>query len=395
MKCILLYLSLQILVSTSIASSVWTVPLYLWRSGHHTALLPNEPSTYSNVMTNFTKVISDSIAYAQVVPENGVSYPLVTLKVYYSAERSDIQTTTWSLSQLNAHGGNYIYISTIGAIASTPGSGYDASSFVPLTVSYNKAYTDAATAPLSANDLNMLLNTSDTENYRTGGVITGFARKSSCGNLCSVSMSETFPSSGGADCAYECKHTERNFDTTYELGKIDSMASNILKENMEKADEIILQFGKRDVTVTPRSRGTHIHMSFNYFCCYSDEDIITMHTVLETFDWPTVNINFDQPTIRIDGDSEDVNHYSFIILLDEESQIIMHQIISDVEDAMRSAGLDIHVPRKQQEPFHSTLAVVDGKDFPVIAALKAVNTAIPPKTWTAGNSITLDKPTWN
>lgn len=136
-------------------------------------------------------------------------------------------------------------------------------------------------------------------------------------------------------------------------------------------------------------------MSFNYFCCYQKEDLKTLHAVLEGFDWPEVQVSFDKPTIRIDSDANDVSHYSFILLLDEKSQKIVHDVMSKVEAAVRGAGVDVHVPRSQQEPFHSTLAVVNGLDFPAAAALQAVNAAVPPGTWTAGHSITLQAPTWN
>eukprot|EP00605_Chrysophyceae_sp_TOSAG23-4_P000183 GSChrysophyteH1.ASY1.ANO1.217.1 assembled CDS len=390
----------------------WRVSLFMWRSENlqHTALLPNSPETYfssANVeasaavlASNYSMVFKECVALAHALPEDeSLSYPLVSLNLYYSAERADLQTTTWSLSQLNAHGGNYEFVQKIAALALTPGSGYTASSYVPLTVSYCETCMDTATSPLSAADLNLLLpGVSPEAAYRTGGAIIGFAAWSSC-PWCSVTMSETFPSAGGADCAYPCnqygRSGEANFLTTYDLGEYKDEGSKALKRSMEAADEVILQFGHKDVTVTPRSRGTHIHMSFNYFCCYQKEDLKTLHAVLEGFDWPEVQVSFDKPTIRIDSDANDVSHYSFILLLDEKSQKIVHDVMSKVEAAVRGAGVDVHVPRSQQEPFHSTLAVVNGLDFPAAAALQAVNAAVPPGTWTAGHSITLQAPTWN
>jgi hypothetical protein len=336
---------------------------------------------------------------------------LVTLKLYYSSERADLQTTTWSLAQLNAHGGNYQYVATLGALAVSPGSGYGAADFVPLTVSYNAATADCITAPFSAKDVNALrfavgnagphvdVGGSANGEYRAGGALTGFAARGTC-SACAVRMSETFPSAGGADCAYACNvgvTGEANFDTTFQLGEMHTAATEALKTSMLAADDIILSYGRKGVTVTPRSQGTHIHMSFNYFCCYSEEDIKTLHAVLEAYDWPAeLSVSFDQPTIRIDSDAEHVDHYSYILLLDQASQAKMHSLMDGVEAAVRSAGLDVHVPRKQQEPFHSTLAVVNGRDFPAVAALAAINAAIPAGTWTGNQGpIVLSKPTWN
>jgi len=309
--------------------------------------------------------------------------------------------------QLNAHGGQYQYLATLGALAVSPGSGYQAADFVPLTVSYNTDTTDAVTAPFSAEDANKLrlaLGGADVDEkkgsgYSTGGALTGFAARGSC-SACAVRMSEAFPSEGGADCAYACNvgvTGQGNFDTTFQLGEMNTAASDALKESMLAADDAILKFGHKDVTVTPRSHNTHIHMSFNYFCCYSKQDIATLHTVLAAYDWPTdLAVSFDQPTIRIDSDAEKVEHYSYILLLDEPSQAKMHSLMDGVEAAVRAAGLDVHVPRRQQEPFHSTLAVVDGRDFPAVAALAAVNAAVPPGTWTGSQGpLLLSRPSWN
>ena len=62
----------------------------------------------------------------------------------------------------------------------------------------------------------------------------------------------------------------------------------------------------------------------------------------------------------------------------------MHAVSLDVEARVRDAGVDVHVPRADQEPFHSTLAVVDGTSFPSAAALAAVDAAVAPGNWTAG-----------
>ena len=145
--------------------------------------------------------------------------------------------------------------------------------------------------------------------------------------------------------------------------------------------------------VTPLSRDTSIHISFNYFCCYSDADKDTIKKVLAAHDWPLMNVSYDQPTWRIDSDASDVDHYSIIILLDDASQEVMHAEVAKVEEEVRAAGIDIHVPRSQQEPFHSTLGVVSGSKFPAIAALDALSVEVPRGTWTGDKGpISISKP---
>ena len=207
-------------------------------------------------------------------------------------------------------------------------------------------------------------------------------------------MSESFPSAGGPDCAYECndygKHFDECFISSYDISSMDTDAAKAFVQNMEIADSVILKYG--DATVTPLSPGTHVHLSFNYFCCYSKEDKHTIRSVLQKYNWPAINITYGEPVWRIDSDANQVDHYSMIVLLNEESETIMQNLIEDVEAAVRAEGIDVHIPRAQQEPFHSTLGVVSGKNFPAIAALQSVNEVVPPGTWNSAGPITLSKP---
>ena len=57
---------------------------------------------------------------------------------------------------------------------------------------------------------------------------------------------------------------------------------------------------------------------------------------------------------------------------------------------LEGRGVPVHLPRSKQQPFHSTLGVVNGLEFPSEAALKAINKAIPPGSWTA--NLTLGVP---
>jgi hypothetical protein len=152
-------------------------------------------------------------------------------------------------------------------------------------------------------------------------------------------------------------------------------------EQMKAAGEILQEYGDASVTY-----GTGLHMSLNYFCCYSQADFAVIDEVINAMEWPAVNVTFDHPVWRIDSDYDTADHFSAIVMLDESSQAKMGGLVRDVESKIRARGVDIHVPRDQQEPFHSTLAVVSGKDFPSATGLTAVNAAIPPGSgaWTKG-----------
>lgn len=362
--------------------------MYASAMNSDTVLLPYSPSVFlpTSITADYKRVYSEPLAYIHTL-ESEPSHPLMTLKVFWSDERRDIQTSEWSLQELNRHGGNYTWLADLGLVASALTPGIGSAPFVPLISSYDDIRADGLAAPLNYADLNYLnLSTS----FRYGHRI-GFAHQSKECEFCDISMSEAFPSAGGADCPYECEHksmSSRNI--RYELGYIETPAAVAFDEQMKAAGEILQQYGDASVTY-----GSGLHMSLNYFCCYSQADFHVIDDVLGEMQWPALNVTFDHPVWRIDSDYDTADHYSIIVLLDDPSQAVMGGLVRDVESKIRARGVDIHVPRDQQEPFHSTLGVVSGKDFPSAAGINAVNAAFPPGTgaWTKGlGPITLPPP---
>lgn len=352
-------------------------------------------------LSSYSLISPSPVAYAQELSSSTdmkgpPSYPMVTLKVYWSEERKDFQTTTMSLYELNDHGGNYTWCEDIGYIASNITPEMTSVDYVPLTVSYDVGRMDAATAPLSYEDLNVLfpdyaLETgNDIMTYRQGPMI-GYATRAEC-EFCNVSMSETFPSDGGADCAYACSEGKSCKGTKFVLGGLLTLDAPLLAFDgkMREAGLILEQYG--DATVTT---GSGLHISVNYFCCYTDTEFDVIQGVLDNIQWESLKLDFDRPAWRIDSDSVDVDHYSIIVLLDEESQAVMNRVVENVEAKVRAVGLDIHIPRSDQEPFHSTLGVVNGSTYPCVAAMNAVNEAIPPGKWTPLGPITVKNPTYD
>ena len=108
-------------------------------------------------------------------------------------------------------------------------------------------------------------------------------------------------------------------------------------------------------------------MSFNYLCCYSKVQKAVARAVLASIKWPPLNITFGAPVWRIDnkiveGNStaDTAHHYSIIVLLDQASNMRMEAWVATVEQKLRDAGVPVHLPRSKQQPFHSTLGVVNG-----------------------------------
>jgi hypothetical protein len=367
----------------------WSIPLFLFVSdaNRDAALLPRAPR---GVGSDYIKLLDEPIGFANDHDaSHPPQHPYVTLRAYWSAERRDIQTTTRSLGELNADGGDYKVLTTIGTVAVALTPGHQSSAFAPLRLTFDEARQDACSAPMSGSDLNRLV---DGATYPTGTTI-GFVARAGC-KFCNISMSEAFPSAGGADCAFPCPGANLTCHaTTYRLGEIRSPAADAFSAAMDTAGKIIQSFGDAHI-----EGGLDLHMSLNYLCCYSAVALATIRSVLERVQWPPLNVSFDRPVWRLNGHGtsaptiENTDHMSMIVLLDAASERLMQTFVASVEAHIRAAGIDVHVPRVDQEPFHSTLAVASGDAFPAVAALAAVNAAVPPGSWTAHGPITLLPP---
>jgi len=91
--------------------------------------------------------------------------------------------------------------------------------------------------------------------------------------------------------------------------------------------------------------------------------------------WEPFSLTFKEAVCNVGGDGIS-SAYSIIVTLTEESQKSTLAFVTSIEQNMIAHGIPVNRPRSQQEPFHSTLAVVDYY-FPVDEALAAVNAKIP------------------
>jgi hypothetical protein len=369
------------------------VPVFLYHSSLNSdfALLPSV-SSLSRVSNpeSYYSLWREPVGF--VASDSNASKSMVLMRAYWSAARGDVQTTTRSLDELNAHGGNYSFLVDVGYILSAPVT--DVSTrYAPLSLVYSSQNMDAITSPLNAADVNQLFGK---DVFRTSGTVLGWLRQGDC-NLCNVALSESFPSAGGADCAPKCKVGTTCTYSIYRVGQDITMNStsggrNFLA-NMNSAGDIIKTF---DASVEPE-RGMKVHVSFTYLCCYTKDELKTIGSILDEVEWTPKNVTFDRAEVRIDSPNNDgsVSHYSMCVFLDEASNNAMLDWVGNVEKRIEAAGIKVNVPRKHQEPYHSTLAVVDGRTFPVEQAVRMINTMVPPGTWTGSEPLVLTKPQWS
>merc|ERR1712154_717895 len=100
-------------------------------------------------------------------------------------------------------------------------------------------------------------------------------------------------------------------------------------------------------------------------------------------------------TCATDGPSLD--HVSLILMLDEKSNNLMMKWVTDLEHKIESMGVPIHLSRRYQEPYHTTVGVVNGSVYPVKKAILELNKRFPPGSWlqepfNQGNVTFSDKP---
>ena len=197
--------------------------------------------------------------------------------------------------------------------------------------------------------------------------------------------SPTWPSEGGPDCMYACDNGTRSVGTAFFNVFPDDYTNKITA-----AGKLVLDI---DPAHTIYVEGEHgfmdSHVSFSYYCCYSNSDLKVIKGVLEAHRWDPISIKLSYATCAVDGPS--LEHVSFIIMLDEQSNAAMMQWVAQVEAEIRAAGIPIHVPRINQEPYHTTLAVVNGTGYPVAKAIEALNSEFPEGGWLS-EPLALTKP---
>ena len=112
-----------------------------------------------------------------------------------------------------------------------------------------------------------------------------------------------------------------------------------------------------------------LHLSFQYTCCYSKNELAVIATALQTVTWAPVEVTF---TRIVCAASE------FVALADPVAQGQLFGIVSAFEEAMMVAGLPVHRFRASQFAFHVSLfQPPHGGNLTRAAMLKAAQAAVP------------------
>ena len=186
--------------------------------------------------------------------------------------------------------------------------------------------------------------------------------------------SPAYPSAGGGGCSPKC--TGRT-NSSYHAEFHDCWPNDLV-HNMHLAATILKKYGT-PTTLDIESQNRHLHVSFDYYCCYTPEEAIKVWKFLNTYVWKPHEIRFDHMVCAIHGTEGKV---SVVLMMDENSQKDMLQWALENERELEvQTGVHKHIPHTHLQGFHMTLATVNQSVFPVQPAVKEINTIIPPGTW--------------
>ena len=197
-------------------------------------------------------------------------------------------------------------------------------------------------------------------------------------NRC-LHYSPAYPSAGGPGCSPKCKRVGGKKNTSYSAGFHNTTHQwpEDLVHNMLLASKILKSYGKPHSLDTERRN--YIHVTFDYYCCYSPDDAIKIGKYLNSQRWTPHEVRFDRVVCAIYSTGDMV---SLVLMVDEKYQNrLLQWALQSEKDLEVGTGVQKHIPHNRLQNFHMTLATVNQSMFPVKVALEEINRVIQPGTW--------------
>lgn len=190
--------------------------------------------------------------------------------------------------------------------------------------------------------------------------------------------SPAYPSEGGPGCSPKCISEQGQQNSS--SGAVFNVATNTWPEslvrNMHSAGAILRRFGTPVSLDAERNSG--LHVTFQYFCCYSPQETNTIKALLKSYAWVERSITFDRMECAVHAPD---SMTSLVLMADARSQKLLSDWALDFEREMAKVGVPKHIPHSLMQDFHMTLGVVNETTLPVNTAVDAINKEILPGTW--------------
>eukprot|EP01106_Pelomyxa_sp_JSP_P016229 TRINITY_DN594_c0_g1_i4.p1 TRINITY_DN594_c0_g1~~TRINITY_DN594_c0_g1_i4.p1 ORF type:complete len:241 (+),score=42.92 TRINITY_DN594_c0_g1_i4:38-760(+) len=117
------------------------------------------------------------------------------------------------------------------------------------------------------------------------------------------------------------------------------------------ADQDVIASMGNATTIIRYDQLTQLHMSLNYFCCYSEQEKLKIYDTLSKYIWYPIQLNFTAYTCNADHDN-----YTVYLHSEPAQQAELFELVRGIEAALVSAGIPNNHPRTQN--FHNTHARV-------------------------------------
>ena len=204
-------------------------------------------------------------------------------------------------------------------------------------------------------------------------------RLSSRKNEKCLAYSPAYPSLGRAGCRPRCVEKEGKKTKTYVAAfyKHDHQWPEELVRNMKLAASILKTFGPMRTLNT--EGGRQLHLSFDYYCCYTREEGMKIMEFLNGYSWTPHEVWFDKMECAIHGYGDAV---SIVLMVDKKSQENLTQwALKNERDLELATGVHKRIPHTRLQNFHITLGTLNQSNFPVQSAVEEINRVIQPGKW--------------
>ena len=201
--------------------------------------------------------------------------------------------------------------------------------------------------------------------------------------------SPAYPNLGRAGCRPRCIKKEGKKTSTYVAAfyKDNHRWPKELVTNMQLAASVLKKYGEPRTLNT--EKGRELHLSFDYYCCYTEEEGNKIDRFLNTYSWRPHEVWFDKIECAIHGYNDAV---SLVLMVDKKSQEdLTRWALKNERDLEIRTGVHKHIPHTRLQNFHMTLGTVNQSYFPVTSAVEEINRVIPPGKWHK-NAVILRRP---
>lgn len=191
--------------------------------------------------------------------------------------------------------------------------------------------------------------------------------------------SPAFPSLGRSGCKMRCVENEGKSTKAYVAAfyKENHGWPKELIENMEISASILKRYGHPQTLNT--EGGRQLHLSFDYYCCYTEDEAWRIGKFLNNYSWISHSVRFDKIECAIHGYGDAV---SLVLMADQKSQReLTRWALENERDLEVATGVQKHIPHTRLQDFHITLGTVNQSSFPVQSAVQEINRIIPPGKW--------------